>query len=112
MDPHPQQILEPSIFWNLGHKYSGHNVSNNENVGRRRFVAMFGVTHTICSEIWNAIQYNLPNGKSPAHLLWALLFLKNYSIEEINCAILKCDEKTFRKWVWIVIDIISRLRWV
>ena len=45
----------------------------------------------------------------PIHLLWTLMFLKGYHKESVNSAIAEVDEKTFRKWVWILIPEISYL---
>lgn len=63
-----------------------------------------------CSYIWEEINEELPNGASPMHLLWTLMFLKSYNTEEVNRAIIQADEKTIRKWIWIFIDKISRMR--
>ena len=41
------------------------------------------------------------------HLLWALLFLKRYDTEHTNHSITGADEKTFRKWVWIFVDMLA-----
>lgn len=105
-----KSMLDPEFFWKLGHNLTGHNVLKSENIGRRRFVSLFGVSHNICSIIWRYIEPNLPNGSTPSHLLWALLFLKNYNTEEANRAIIKSDEKTIRKWIWVMIDAICRMR--
>lgn len=102
--------MDRDIFWRVGNQMTGHNCLNNEDVGLRRFIAMFGVTPSICSAIWNLLESNLPQGRTVNHLLWALLFLKNYCTEETNRAIIRADEKTIRKWVWLVVQAISRLK--
>jgi hypothetical protein len=45
----------------------------------------------------------------PVHLLWALMFLKQYNKEEVNASMAGCDEKTFRLWSWLVIRVIADL---
>lgn len=102
-------MLDPTIFWKLGNIYTRH-LSSSENVGRRRFIAMFGVTPKICSLLWNFVLPFLSTDCSPCHLLWALMFLKCYSTEEINRSIVMCDEKTFRKYTWMLIKCISRIK--
>lgn len=103
------KMLDPSIFWRIGNKYTGHT-SSSTNIGRRRFKSMFGVTSNTCSQIWNLIEPTLPINCCPDHLLWALMFLRNYNIEEINCAICRVDEKTYRKYTWIIVGCISRMK--
>lgn len=102
--------MDSRIFLKLGNNYTRHKIGNSETVGRRRFISMFGVSAKICSILWGLIRLNLSEGSKPAHLLWALMFLKNYGIEESNRAILNADEKTIRKWVWNVIHSLSKLR--
>ena len=42
-------------------------------------------------------------------MLWTLLFLKVYASENVLCKICACDEKTLRKWVWMMLDEMARL---
>ena len=44
---------------------------------------------------------------SPKHLLWALMFLKQYNTQSFTASIVDVDEKTYRKWVWKVIKKIA-----
>ena len=50
----------------------------------------------------------------PKHLLWALIFLKTYSTESSLAVAIGADEKTLRKWIFIIIYAISDLEddWV
>lgn len=50
-----------------------------------------------------------PDGAEPKHLLWCMLFLKNYHKEHVNASIAKVDEKTFRLWVWRFIKLLAQL---
>ena len=55
----------------------------------RRFKQLFGAKSSIVANLWNMLVNNhgdLDGGK-PEHLLWALVFLKNYGTEEVNCSV-------------------------
>jgi hypothetical protein len=69
---------------------------------RRDFWALFGISATICSFVWNLCHF--PRGTKPKHHLWALLFLKVYGTESALISIVGGPtQKTFKKWVWTVI---------
>jgi hypothetical protein len=84
---------------------------------QRRFKGIFGVSPEICARVWAAALPLLPGSASPVHLLWTLYFLKQYGLEEVNAAFARCDEKTYRKWCWIMIktlaelDLVSMMFW-
>ena len=65
--------------------------------------AWFGADPIYVSIVWKMLAYIgwLDYGCQimPVHLLWALLFLKVYSTEEVNAGRVKTDEKTFRERV-------------
>jgi len=44
-----------------------------------------------------------------AHLLWSFLFLKTYDPEKVLSVACGVDEKTYRKWVWLVLDLLGEL---
>ena len=44
--------------------------------------------------------------------MWALLFLKLYEIEPVNASLVRCDEKTFRKWSWLFVEAIGDLDYI
>lgn len=79
----------------------------SELVFIRRFKATFGVSVTICASVWQMIKPNLTPDYTEEHLLWALHFLKCYNTESVNRAFAKCDEKTFRKRVWKLVEELS-----
>lgn len=93
-------------FLKLGNRYTDSKRSRSQKVKLRRFKSFFGVTPTVCSLVWLRIKSNAP-GSHPKHLLWGLLFLKQYSIEHIRRSIVNADEKTIRKWSWIFVKLIS-----
>jgi hypothetical protein len=40
------------------------------------------------------------------------MFLKNYDSEDFNATHYGCDRKTYRKWMWIVVDALASLNMV
>lgn len=103
-------MLAPEIFQRLGFELIKQKQNNSLGIGQRRFRAMFGVSYIHCSIIWTHIYDDLPGGACPVHLLWTLMFLKCYNTEEVNRSLIDADEKTIRKWIWIFIDQISKIR--
>lgn len=91
------------LFYNYGNSITKH-ASNSTYVGLRRFKTFFGVSPGICVKAWDHLKDVLPYGYKECHLLWALLFLKCYQKESVNSALVGCDEKTFRKRVWVVVE--------
>jgi hypothetical protein len=43
------------------------------------------------------------------HFLWSLSFLKSYKMETEQAALFGVDKKTYHKWVWLCIKLISLL---
>ena len=104
------QLIDPSVFWALGSALSGNLAGRGSATTKeRRFRKIFGVCAETCCKVWNLCVPDLPETTSPVHLLWTLYFLKQYGLEEVNSAFAQCDEKTFRKWCWIMIKTIAEL---
>lgn len=83
----------------------------NDVTFMRKMRSCFGVSvHMVCT-IWRILteQEKMPDNAEPKHLFWALGFLKTYATEHSLAVWFKCDEKTLRKWVWIMIDALSSL---
>ena len=81
-------------------------------VKERRFRSLFGVPPSVCVEIvYRLVELRIINkkGAHAVHLLWTLFFMKRYNTYETNAASFNCDEKTYRKWVWVVIEGIAQL---
>ncbi len=78
-------------------------------VVHRMFEGLFGLTPHVTSITWNLLLQCLPQARTPRQLLWSLLFLKSYATEDVNCAIVRVDEKTYRKWTWFFVDLIDNL---
>lgn len=102
--------MSKELFYNIGCEYINYNSTRSLYVGRRKFLAHFGVPALICEILWDKLGASL-NFK-PKHLLWALLFLKTYNTEHVMSTILKTDEKTLRKYVWMVVDALANLNLV
>ena len=117
-------IIAPSAFRLLGWDMIHHIPTNvpinrnacasNEARQEAEFRSAFGISSAVCSHVWEYLSSSVRkvNGQEkakPTHLLWSLMFLKTYGTEIFLCCLLKTTEKTFRKWVWIIIESISNL---
>lgn len=103
------RMYSESFFWKLGHKFTDHRLHLSPTQGHRRFKTFYGVSPNICSILWGLIEQNVPETCEPKHLLWGLCFLKQYNNESVNRATFGTDEKTFRKYVWILIDLLAHI---
>jgi hypothetical protein len=73
-----------------------------------KFSSVFGTTPSMCVVIWKRLlrSERFKCHTSPIHLLWTLLFLKTYGKASIMSTIVEADEKTIRKWVWHIAELI------
>lgn len=101
--------MNSNAFLKLGNRYTESKYSSSDKTKLRRFKSFFGVTPPVCSIIWQRIKNRAPAGSQPKHLLWCLLFLKQYGIEHTRRSILDADEKTIRKWTWIFTKLLADL---
>ena len=99
----------PSLFISVSQGITGRAAGLHSVPQKRRFRCLFGVTPQVCSNIWQMMGERLPNGGQQQHLLWGLLFLKIYGTEDVLSSLAGVDRKTFRKWAWEFIHIISCL---
>eukprot|EP00804_Cyclotella_cryptica_P002591 CCRYP_010417-RA/>CCRYP_010417-RA protein AED:0.07 eAED:0.04 QI:0/0/0/1/1/1/2/0/297 len=77
---------------------------------QRRWMACFGAKPDVMADLWTRIDPSttMPEGAKPEHMTWVFYFLKLYNTEDVNTRnVGGCDEKTFRKWVWLFVDAIS-----
>ena len=98
--------LSMVLRWTTNHR--------NEKARLRRFKAFFGTGPDQAAMLWHYLNKHslLQNLKrpEPKHLLWALLFLKDYGTEEkLSALVGGVDEKTFRKWTWTYIKALAGL---
>jgi hypothetical protein len=80
--------------------------------GDATFRSIFGCSPQICSTLWNYVSANhnaTKAGARPHHLLWALHFLKLYNPVRASAAMIGCDAKTYRKWVWMILTILTEV---
>ena len=87
--------------------YSDRNLANS-NINQRS-IALFGVEPNICVFIWLQLSGHVLRETEPKHLLWGLSFLKLYEIECASSTRFQTDEKTFRKWIKIMVQALSQL---
>ena len=96
-------------FWNLGHAFTKHDLLGSITLGYRKFRAFFGTSPIVCITIWDMLLIHRPKKSKPDHLLWALMFLKQYNIESVMAALTGVSEKTFCKWSLIFVRILSNM---
>ena len=78
------------------------------------FRALYGTYPLIAAILWYEISVAHPwmqrqNRCQSEHLLWALLFLKTYTTENLLSVVIGRDKKTYRKWVWFILEGLSRM---
>lgn len=90
----------------------------------RRFKGHFGVTPQVAANLWMRLAQSGwlfwagVRGPKPKHLLWCLLWLKCYAVEEVSAAQVQTSEKNFRKWIWFYAEGMAKLdsnlvsRWI
>lgn len=98
-------------FWILGHKITKHNTEMSGLVGLRVFREFFGTTPEVCSVLFEIISIDHFD-LHQEHLLWALLFIKQYQTEAIISALADVTEKTARKWIWLFLEYIQEIKLV
>jgi hypothetical protein len=108
-----KRSLDESRFMDLAGSLAS---SLAEDVGeatrKRRFKKIFGVSASVCAKLWILLAAHLGRDSRPVHLLWTLFFLKHYSVEEVNSAFAQCNEKTYRKWTWLMVEELAKLELV
>jgi len=76
---------------------------NRRSLSQRTFNAMFGASNTVIAKLWMLVKENAPLAPGPdgfvqpSHLLWVLMFLKQYAVEEVLACTAGMTAKTFRK---------------
>jgi hypothetical protein len=83
-----------------------------ESTDRTKFPKFFGCSIEVATNLWNRIESTLKQRSLPKHLLlWTLSFLKTYGTEEVNCRLMGWpDPKTYREWVWYMLEQICRIK--
>jgi len=105
-------MMTSASFHRLAEETILHRVSNRgRHTSLRRFISCFGCSPRIVAHLWKRIVSKdlAPKGMRPQHLLWSLLFLKNYNTEDFLAPICGTNAKTYRKWIWSCIDVLNDL---
>ena len=91
--------MTPEFFFTVGMEIveRGKDVKIREQTptNTKRFRSFFGTDPEMCSRLWFMCepQRTMPDGAKQKHLMWALLFLKLYLPESVNCRLAGVDEK-------------------
>jgi hypothetical protein len=98
-------------FEDLGGKIMNREVERKDAF-KRRWSSHFAVDPVVVAEVWKRLARDLETEKfaEPKHLLWAILFLTQYTNEPDLAG--KCGpvhEDTFRKWAWLFVEKIASL---
>lgn len=88
------------------------HIENSSKIINRRSRALFCTNPDVISKTWTLLYRKNPSCACPKPLLWTMYFVKVYHAENVNAFIFKCDEKSFRKWVWHFLNRISQLKFV
>jgi hypothetical protein len=104
-------IYSPSAFLILGLQIAKKKDARSNKAERRFFQSAYGTSPEVCSHTWDYVNHYkvVPRKASPHHLLWAMIFLKSYASEAFLSALVGTTEKTYRKWIWVMVKSISRL---
>ena len=102
--------MSSAMFAHCGSEMLRKLPDGSDFTAHRRFRGVFGVSPDVCASVWTILGTAMPYGATPKHLLWSLFFLKCYATEHVNATVAGTDEKTFRKWAWTFVGLISNLR--
>ena len=83
----------------------------SEPLINRHFRAMFSVSSRTAHLLWITLDVDVPGptGGKRIHLLWMLMFLKEYCTQDSLSGICHVTWKTFCRWVDIFLDYVSNL---
>ena len=86
----------------------------SESLINRHFRAMFGVSSRTAHLLWVTLDVDVlgPPGGKCTHLLWMLMFLKEYCTQDSLSGICHVTRKTFHQWVNVFLDHVSSLNLV
>jgi hypothetical protein len=119
IDPRPWKKVHcaatPEDFKKLGSEIMARSTDGGKSaaVFEARFVTFFGVICVVVANVWNRlVDKGDPELESaePFHLLWGLLFLKQYPPETLFCMLVGVrDEGTVRHWSQLFVHHIAYL---
>lgn len=99
-------MYSPQAFWLMAKEHFDFSED-------RGFRALFGVSQDVCCLAWEWCRNHKRaprHGMKGIHLLWALHFLKSYNTEDENASWAHTTRKTFRKWVWIMLRLLRKMK--
>ena len=103
---HVELLAQDVLHWPSSRKWKSKDRD-------RRFKSIFGASSFVIADLWNRIKHSceLEPAAEPKHLLWALVFLKNYSSYEVLCCIVGWpNSTTFSNWAWYFVPKINELK--
>jgi hypothetical protein len=119
IDPRPRKkahcAATPEDFEKLGGEIMARSTDGGKSaaVFEARFFTFFGVICVVVANVWNRlVDKGDPELESaePFHLLWGLLFLKQYPSETLFCKLVGVqDEGTVRHWSQLFVRHIAYL---
>ena len=81
------------------------------NAAKAQFRLSFGVSADLTSILWGVIVmehiHKFDVAVKPVHLLWTLLFLKQYMTGQMQEAVIGKTRKTIMKYVWAVVAVMA-----
>ena len=111
--------LCPEDFQQLGAAIMGQSTNRSETSFDRSFLEFFGVDPDVCARVWVELgidpdAHEEDKGLEPQHLLWGLLWLKDYSTEGKLCKLVSTnnhavDPKDFRLKTQNIVERIADL---
>lgn len=95
----------------LAIEVGGIKMYKSKEMFTRKFRSHYGVSVKVMTKTWNSLvlQNLLPSLAEPKHILWMCAFLKTYTTETLYATLYKVEEKTFRKWIWIMLGAVAKL---
>ena len=109
--------VKPEEFREIGGNIMKRANHGSQEKFAKRWSTHFAVDADVIAECWKRLEVDIderiPGNVEPSHLLWAILFLTQYTTYSDLSG--KCgnnnavDEDTFSKWIWIFIECIASL---
>jgi hypothetical protein len=109
-----QQLYSEDEFEQLGFSIMRRDPRGAQDTRERQFVSHFGLNSGLFLIVWRELAESgwlefASRKAKPEHLLWCLLFLNTYNVEELNATLAGTSERTFREKVWFYAKGIANL---
>jgi len=109
--------LTKEVFKHLWDTHYRGGADTNSEWSHHAFRAVFGVWDHEAAHLWNILDDDTQkrlhhlHGWQPKFLLDGLHFLKTYGTESTMATFCGRDEKTLRKWNWLVANALASQDW-